>query len=110
MKTYKTKPDNLSSVVIAIQGANLTDAIERDWEKLLPYVKGNAAGAKVQSAALEVSPHRMSTIAGKPFAKLVVRSNGQRLAHRDDGKIYTTEFCFSVTAGQEADHIFDLGK
>lgn len=90
-----------------ITGINLVDAIESDWDKIVPRIKGNAAGHKLISVVLMPVGHNVSR-GGKKFASLLVRARGQTLAnHKIDPRIYSTRIDFIVDdAGIAEPHNF----
>jgi hypothetical protein len=94
-----------------IDGVNLIDAIDRDWNKIVPSIRGNAAGHKLISVVLMPVAHNV-TRGGKKFASLLVRAHGQTLAHNKlDTRIYSTRIDFIVDdAGITEPHNFIIKK
>lgn len=108
MKTYTARARANSSALITLTGNNLVDAIEQGWNRIKPYIKGNAAGATVTSVTLEVEAHKYTTCGGKNFARLVIRAKGGELPHMVDNAVYETRFDFEIKKGEEKDHTFEL--
>lgn len=91
-----------------ITGNNLIDAIDSDWDKLVPSINGNAAGHKLISVVLHPVENNV-TRGGKKFASLLIRAQGQDLAHKKDPTIYSTRIDFIVdNAGISAPHNFTI--
>lgn len=72
---------------IIIEGESIVEAIEKNWtEKILPHVKGNAAGCKVQTVELLAYDPRTKS-GDEHFVNLRIVAKGQDRAGNIPGVV-----------------------